>query len=215
MSRPRSRLVRSCSSLAVAAALLPLAAGVAIAQGAAPAASAPGPVLPAEQQVAAAVLALPDGMRAGATVLGYSPQRALVQLRAGTNGMVCLADDPAEPRFHVACYHESLEPFMARGRALRATGVQGAQVDTVRFAEIRDGKLPMPTQPASLYSLTDPNGGYDAAKNAAPNARGLFVLYTPGATERSTGLSAQPSRTTPWVMFPGTPKAHVMFTLDM
>ena len=209
----RSSLARPCSLLA-AAALLPLAAATAAAQGAAPAA-APGPVLPAEQQVAAAVLALPEGLRAGAAVLGYSPQRALVPLRAGSNGMICLADDPSEPRFHVACYHESLEQFMARGRALRASGVQGPQVDTVRFAEVRDGKLRMPTQPAALYSLTDPNGGYDAARNAAPAARGLFVLYTPGATEQSTGLSAQPSRTLPWVMFPGTPKAHIMFTLSM
>ena len=30
--------------------------------------------------------------------------------------MICLADDPNEsPRWHVACYHKALEPFMARG----------------------------------------------------------------------------------------------------
>src|ERR1044072_1343532 len=73
-----------------------------------------------DQQVAASVLALPESMRAGATVLGYRSAGALTELRKGSNGMTCLADDPESPAFHVACYHESLEPFMARGRALRA-----------------------------------------------------------------------------------------------
>jgi hypothetical protein len=35
----------------------------------------------------------------------------------------CLASDPAVARFHVACYHHSLEPFMACGRALREQGI--------------------------------------------------------------------------------------------
>ncbi|HKP28651.1 MAG TPA: hypothetical protein VJU15_04585, partial [Gemmatimonadales bacterium] len=78
-----------------------------------------------DQQIAAAVLALPESMRTSAAVLGYRTAGALTELRKGSNGMTCLADDPESPAFHVACYHESLEPFMARGRALRAQGVKG------------------------------------------------------------------------------------------
>lgn len=37
------------------------------------------------------------------------------------------------------CYHDSLEPFMSRRRALRAQGVSAARVDTVRFAEVASG----------------------------------------------------------------------------
>jgi len=37
----------------------------------------------------------------------------------------------------------------------------------------------------------------------------------PGATTASTGLSAKPAEGTPWIMFPGTPKAHIMLTPKM
>jgi hypothetical protein len=179
------------------------------------AARAQGAPLPPAQQVAAAILPLPRELRDGATVLGYDGSGKLVPLREGKGEMLCLADDPAIRSFHVACYHKSLEPFMARGRALRASGVKGAQVDTVRFAEIRSGKLAMPRGPTSLYTLTDPDGGYDAAANAAPRARGLHVVYIPFATTETTGISATPSEHTAWLMYPGTPKAHIMFTTGM
>lgn len=174
------------------------------------------PVVPAPaEQIAAATLPLPAAMRSGATVLGYRTASRLELLRRGSNGMVCLAHNPADlDRFHVACYHESLDPFMARGRTLRSQGLSTARIDSVRFAEVASGKLPMPAS-AALYSLTGPAGDFDAAKVAAPRSRSLFVVYLPGATEASTGLSTIPSAGRPWLMLPGTPKAHIMFTEGM
>jgi hypothetical protein len=169
----------------------------------------------ASEQIAAAVLALPKELRDGAGVLGYRTAGRLESLRPARNGMLCLADDPADDEFHVACYHQSMEPFMARGRALRAAGTTGAKVDSVRFAEVRSGKLRMPTQPASLYQLFGPKNDFDAATGTAPKSRALFVVYMPGATAASTGLSTVPSDTKPWLMLPGTPKAHIMFTSGM
>ena len=165
---------------------------------------------PAAEQVAAAVLPLPAEQRAGATVLGYSPEGRLVTLRAGTGAMRCLADDPGQPNFHVACYHQGLEPFMARGRALRAEGVRGEQVDSVRFREVGSGRLAMPRTGGALYTLTGPAGSWDAAAGRAAGARPLFVYYLPYATAATTGLSEVPVRDGPWLMFPGTPKAHIM-----
>ncbi len=179
-------------------------------------AQASTPAIPsAEVQVAAATLPLPEGMRAGAAVLGYRAAGRLEVLRQGTNDMRCLADDPAEARFHVACYHKTLEPFMERGRALRASGVTGPQVDTVRFAEVSRGALLMPSGAASLYQLSAPAGSYNAATNTATGANALIVIYIAGATEASTGLSTTPQAGQPWLMFPGTPKAHIMFTPGM
>jgi hypothetical protein len=174
----------------------------------APAAPPPLPTVP--QQVAAAVLPLPEAMRAGAAVLGYRVRGQLVPLRPGTNGMICLADEPADPAFHVACYHESMEPFMARGRALRAAGVTGDQVDTVRFREVRGGTLRVPSAPAALYSLTGDSASWDPATNAVRGARPLHVVYVPFATTATTGISDVPAADRPWLMFPGTPKAHIM-----
>ena len=167
----------------------------------------------AEDQVAAAVLPLPVDARATATVLGYTADGKLTTLRKGTGSMTCLADDPKEDRFHVACYHDSMEPFMARGRELRTSGVTGTQVDSVRFREAKAGTLKLPNHPASLYSLT--GGKFDPATKTAPGARWLYVVYIPYATSATTGLSDKPQENAPWIMFPGTPKAHIMFVPKM
>src|SRR6478672_11717900 len=139
--------------------------------------AAPAPLTEA-QQIASAVLPLPAEFRADARVLGYrAGANGLVTLREGSGAFICLASDPAATRFHVACYHKSLEPFMARGRALRVSGVKGDQVDSARFREIRQGKLAMPKQPAALYSLTGAAGSYDPATNSAAGAHPLSVIY--------------------------------------
>jgi hypothetical protein len=167
---------------------------------------------PRAEQIAAAILPLPEPMRAGARVLGYDSAGTLVALREGKD-MVCLAQYPREPRFHVSCYHESLEPFMARGRELRASGVANDQVDTVRFAEAKQGKLELPKGPAALYQLF--GGTWDPATGQVAGARRLYVVYIPYLTGGASGLPERPRGNDPWVMFPGTPKAHIMFTPDM
>jgi hypothetical protein len=177
------------------------------------AASTSAAVPPADQQIAAAVLPLPADLRASATVMGYGPDGRFSTLRDGTGAMTCLASNPKMERFHVACYHKSLEPFMARGRELRAQGVTGEQVDSARFREARSGKLKLPKDPALLYSLT--GGTFDPATGTTTGSRPLVVVYIPFATAASTGLSAVATRGSPWIMLPGTPKAHIMFTPSM
>jgi hypothetical protein len=168
---------------------------------------------PADQQITAAVLPLPTELRAGATVLGYGTDGTLGLLRKGTGDMTCLASNPKEERFHAACYHNDMEPFMARGRALRASGVTGAQVDTVRFKEIKQGKIAMPKHPSAMYQIFGES--YDPATNEVAKPQTLYVVYIPFATGKTTGLPEKPFGRAPWVMFAGTPKAHIMFTPGM
>lgn len=170
---------------------------------------------PVAEQIDAATLPLPKDMRNDAGVLGYKTAGKLELLRPSKNGMMCLGNDPSGGNFHVACYHNSMEPFMARGRELRATGTNGTQVDTVRFAEVKSGKIKMPTFPASLYQLTGPKGDFNPATGLAPNSKPTYVVYIPGATVASTGLSTKSEGGRPWIMYPGTPKAHIMITGSM
>ncbi len=167
---------------------------------------------PPDIQIAAALQAAPEADRAGATVLGYAADGSVVTLREGTNSMVCLADNPAQEGWSVACYHDSIEPYMARGRELRAQGVTDAQeVTRRRFAEAESGALPMPEEPAMLYVMT--GDAYDAVNDRVTNPFTRWVLYTPWATLEETGLPPRPSAPgQPWLMFPGTPGAHVMVT---
>jgi hypothetical protein len=176
----------------------------------------PAPTIPpADQQIAGAVLSAPQDLRASATVLGYDANGSLVTLRKGAGALVCLATDPKSKQFHTACYHKSLDPFMARGRALRAQGVKDEQVDTVRFREIKERKLGMPAGPAVLYQVFGSRDSVDLARGVVKGGSPLYVVYMPFATAESVGLSAKPVEGAPWVMYPGTPKAHIMFTPRM
>ena len=172
-------------------------------------------ILPPAKQIQAAIAAAPAELRDGAGVWGYSDAKKLVKLREGTNDLICLASNPDGNQFHVACYHKALEPFMARGRELREQGVKGEQVDTVRFKEIKSGKLAMPQTPSALYTLTGPPTSFDAATGKVTGAKWLYVVYIPGATEKSTGITEKAALGVPWIMYPGTPKAHIMFSTGM
>lgn len=171
------------------------------------AAGAQAQTLTKEQQIAVAVKAGPEDMRAGATVMGYDEGGRFVTLRQGTNDLICIADDPKQEGFEVACHHKSIEPYVARGRALRAQGVSGAALNETRFAEMKEGKLALPDKGAANYILT---GTYDPATGEIANAYLRWVLYTPYATPESTGLSTRGGESAPWLMFPGTPGSHIM-----
>jgi hypothetical protein len=163
-------------------------------------------------QIAAAVLPLPDSMRAGAEVLGYKAAGGpLVQLRAGTNPMICLADDPTDDRFAAHCYHKSLAAFMQRGRELRAAGfTKRSEVDSARLAEINAGTITMPAGGAALYSLYADSLNFDPMAGRPKQSSMLLSFYLPYATQESTGISVMPLTDQPWLMYPGKPWAHLM-----
>jgi len=175
-------------------------------QAQAPDAGTPDP----QVQIAQALLAAPEGLRDGATVRGFDQEGRLVTLREGSNELVCRASDPSAERWEAVCYHASLDPWMARGRELRAEGVTGRDVDRTRWEEAEAGRLPLPEYGITLHILT--GEGYDAERNQVRSPFMRWVMYVPGATAESTGLSTQPARGTPWLMDPGTPGAHIMIT---
>lgn len=192
----------------VIACLLAMTAGLAGAQ------QRPFPT--ADQQIAAAVMAMPEAFRADATVMGWkTPTGKLEVLRQGKNGMNCLAQFAVQKSFHVSCYHEGLEPFMLRGRQLREQGITVPEkVDSARYREVAEGKIRMPVSGA-LYQLFGNETSWDPATGKLSAVTPMFVMYIPGATAASTGLSTVSRKDGPWLMFPGTPKAHIMLTGTM
>lgn len=165
---------------------------------------------PQEAQIAGAILAAPPELRQDATVIGYNPEGKQVRIREGKNELVCLASDPAKATFESACYHKDLEPFMARGRELVAQKVTGAKRNEIRFKEVEEGKVPMPREPRTLYVLT--GSSFDAASGKVQDSYLRWVIYTPFATTKSTGLSTKGSESAPWLMSPGTAGAHIMIS---
>lgn len=164
-------------------------------------------------QIKSAALAAPEEMRDGVTVLGYDDAGEMITLSKGTNDLICLADDPNKKGFNAACYHKDLEPFMARGRVLKKEGKSPQEIFDIREAEVKSGKLKMPPQPTTLHVLYGPNARYDEVANQMVDAKYRYVIYIPYATPESSGLPTKPREAgDPWLMDPGTHRAHIMVT---
>jgi len=160
----------------------------------------------AEWQIKTAVLAAPPAERDAVTVLGYDPSGVLVTLRKGTNNFICLADDPKQKGFSVACYPKDLDPFMARGRELTAQG-KAAEIFKIREEEVKSKKLPMPDK--SILNVT--TGTVNESTGEVTDLYTRFVIYIPFATPESTGIPLTPiTDGAPWMMNPGTHRAHIM-----
>jgi hypothetical protein len=168
---------------------------------------APAPAI----QIKLASLAAPEEKREGAAILGYNEKGELVQLRKGSNEMICLADDPKQKGFSVSCYHQDLEPFMKRGRELKAEGKSQKDVIALRDEEARAGKIPLVKAPSTLFVYSAKDEDCDLVNGTVKNGYLRYVIYIPYATSESTGLPLkQDIPGMPWIMDPGTPRAHIM-----
>ncbi len=164
---------------------------------------------PADWQIRTALMAVPEEFRDGAKVYGYDPAGKFTTLRQGSNDYIALADDPANESFSTAAYHKDLDPFMARGRELKAQGKDFQEIFDAREAEVKSGALKMPDK-ATLCVFT---GTVNSETGAIENPYVRYVFYIPFATGESTGLPTTPAPPGfPWLMDPGTHRAHIMLT---
>ena len=157
--------------------------------------------LSVEAQVAEAVLPLPDSLRAGATVVIYDARGNPQVLRAGTNSVVCHPNVAGAPGYFVRCYHKALAQQHNMEAKLFAEGKQLADVQATVQAAIKAGTLNAP-----------PTGTMEYVRRGETREKSilLWVMMMPNATGESTGLSTAESQTAPWLMFAGTPGAHIM-----
>ena len=162
--------------------------------------------------IATALMAAPAESRSGCKVIGYNMAGEFVTFKEGDNEFICLSDDPKRDGFSASCYHKSLEPFMARGRALRAEGKTEKEIFDIREAEVKSGKLVL--KPGSTLNVYyGPKSQYDPETSKVEGAQYRYVVYLPYATSESTGLPEVPNGPDhPWIMDPGTHRAHIMIT---
>jgi hypothetical protein len=166
-----------------------------------------------EIQIKTAVLAAPTEDREGAMVYGYSDKGDFIILRKGTNEMICLADDPNQTGFNVSCYHKDLDAFMERGRQLKKEGKTYDESFKIREDEVKAGKLKMNKNPASLFVLNTADEKYNRTTGDVTDTYLRYVIYIPYATPESTGLPSKPDAAgMPWIMDPGTHRAHIMIS---
>ncbi len=173
------------------------------------AAQQPWSGLPVDLQISLALQAAPEEMRDDATVQGYNREGTFVILRQGGNDLFCMAPDPNRESFEVSCHHGALEPFFERGRELIAEGITGQDRVQARWDEFTAGTLPIPSGSVN-YILA--GSGFNPGTGEVTDPYLRWTVYMPNATSESTGMSQAPSAGGPWLMFPGTPGAHIMIT---
>ncbi|NND15433.1 MAG: hypothetical protein HKN89_03830 [Eudoraea sp.] len=166
-----------------------------------------------EALIATALMAAPAESRDGSTVIGYNMAGEFVTLKEGDNELICLADDPKRDGFNAACYHKDMEPFMARGRELRQEGKTAGEIFTIREEEAKSGKLSMGKAGSTLHIYYGKGTQYNPETSEVDGAKYRYVVYMPWATSETTGLPEKPiAPNHPWIMNPGTHRAHIMIS---
>lgn len=170
-------------------------------------------VLSTELQIKGALMACPESAKGAAKIYGYNDKMEFIVLREGTNEMVCLADDPQQQGFSAACYHKDLEPFMESGRVLKKQGKSQREIMDLREAEAKSGKLKMPAHASNMQIYYASQENYNAQTGEVAKGNFRYVVYIPYATAETTGLPLKPEAPgMPWLMDPGTHRAHIMIT---
>lgn len=166
-----------------------------------------------EALLATALMAAPKESRENCHVMGYNAKGDWVTFKEGSNEFIVLVDDMNKAGFSASCYHASLEPFMKRGRELKAEGKNRDEIFQIRGEEIKSGELKMGEAGSTLHIYYGSDQEYDPETSEVKGAEYRYVVYLPFATPESTGLPIQPVASNhPWIMDPGTHRAHIMIT---
>jgi len=147
--------------------------------------------------IASAMTAAPSAVANGATIVAANADGSLRVLRKGTNGFTCMADNPTTP---------GPDPMCMDANALE-------------WAKAWMAHKPPPADKVGLMYML--SGGTDASNTdpyaEKPTAQNHWVKTGPhvmvvGAPSLLAGYPASPTPNTaePYVMWAGTPYAHLM-----
>jgi len=185
-------------TLAISGALVAAATGLSVVAAVAAPGTPSAADLTKAAKIKSAMSAAPRSVSADATVVDY-PTKAgggFVTLREGSNGWTCLPDDPSTP---------GPDPICADGQTMKWFDAWVAhkkpKLDSDGFAYMLKG--------ASDASNTDPFATKPAAgqdwMTSPPH-----VMVFPKHPRSLRGVTTDMDNGGPWVMFAGTPYAHMM-----
>ena len=159
-----------------------------------PAAEAPAPAQ--DDPIADAVSALPEALQAGATVMDWENN----VLREGTNGWTCMPNRPSTPGPDPMCFDEVAMAWAAAWMAAETPQISGVGLSYM----LMGGADASNSDPFA----TEPPEGSDWLV-AGPHV--MIFVPDPATLDAMTD---DPASGGPWVMFKGTPYAHVMMPIQ-
>ena len=144
---------------------------------------------------------LPAEARDGATVIKWNPDFTYETLKEGTNSWVCFELPPQGP-YTVQCSSGSSLKFTAQFlRFLAESGGNSEEFVALQDAAEADGSL-VPAEHGSVIRLV--------RRHAQARGQVHTIISMPGATTESLGLPDNPDQGIAWIMYAGTPGAHIM-----
>ncbi len=154
------------------------------------------------QKIANAMSAAPSSLSEQATIMDWPATEggSMVTLRAGTNGWTCLPDFPATQGDDPMCVDDQWMSFM---NALMTKATPHITRVGVGYMAAPGGGYGSNADPFATKATPDNEWGYDPPH---------VMLLVPD----SSGLTGMPTKRQsggPWVMWTGTPYAHVMVPL--
>ncbi len=151
------------------------------------------------QKIANAVTAAPSFISEKATVVEMQNGKA-VTLRAGTNGWTCMPTNPAKEGNEPMCVDDEWMSFL---NALKAKATPHVKRVGVGYMIAPGGAPGSNTNPFAEEARPDNEWGYDP-----PHV--MLLVTDPHELE---GIPTKRQSGGPWVMWAGTPYAHIMVPL--
>lgn len=149
-----------------------------------------------EGMIASAVSAAPAAIASGATIMQMGAGGEMTELRAGTNGWLCMPDNPNTPGPDPMCADGAWQAWF--GAYMGRTAPPQGQVGTAYM--LAGGADVSNTDPFA----TEPAPGEDWVMS------GPHIMTLPGDPAQLAGLPTDPNSGGPYVMWAGTPYAHLM-----
>jgi hypothetical protein len=146
------------------------------------------------EAIRSATAAGPRSISDNATVMAADASGKMVQMRAGTNGWTCIPDEPSTPGVDPMCIDK-----------------QGME-----WVQSLIAKKPKPTNtgPGLIYML---QGGSDLSATDPFATKTDHYISSPAHfmvmwpyDAKTSGFSTTPKKTGSWIMWAGTPYAHLM-----
>jgi hypothetical protein len=153
------------------------------------------------QKIADAMKAAPRSIAAKAAIMDWPATQdgKMVPLRAGTNGWTCLPDFPATRGDDPMCVDDQWMSFMSALMTKAAPQIAREGIGYMAFG----GSYGSNTDPFATKATPDNDWGYDP-----PHV--MLLVPDQGALE---GMPTKRESGGPWVMWAGTPYAHIMVPL--
>jgi hypothetical protein len=144
--------------------------------------------------IRSATSAGPRSISDNATVMAADDSGKMVKIRAGTNGWTCIPDEPSTPGLDPMCIDKSGMEWVS--------------------ALIAKKPKPTNTAPGLIYMLqggsdisaTDP---FATTTDHYVSSPAHFMIMWP-YDAKTTGFATTPKKTGSWIMWAGTPYAHLM-----